>query len=88
MGFWLDILTVGVEVGRVQHNHESPRLRVGLESRMLYGPQVVMASGVANQNAELMNKDQSLRVSNAQTTNLEYFLPRRACRLTVEVPYQ
>lgn len=44
-----------------------------------------MASGVANQNAELMNKDQSLRVSSAQTTILEYFLPGRACRLTVEV---
>lgn len=27
-----------------------------------------MASGVANQNAELMNKDQSLRVSQARTT--------------------
>lgn len=37
---------------------------------MLYVARVVMASGVANQNAELMSKDQSLRVSNAQTNAL------------------
>lgn len=37
MGFWLDILTAGVEVGRVQHNRESPGLWVGLEVECCMG---------------------------------------------------